>query len=67
MKSDAENEIMELQYMGQISIFSPPKKATKNNDQSMDDLEAKAYRQFLVRRRTSLEIMLTNGIIFWTE
>jgi hypothetical protein len=58
-----DNEIQELQYMGRVKLIED---TAKKLNESSNNKKSKifAYRQFLVRRNRSLEIMITNGLSF---
>ena len=65
-----DNEIMELIYMGKASFIMDPTthklvKLKKNESDLSFSLAVKEYRQFMVRRRKHLEIIYTNGIVYW--
>lgn len=60
--SQKNNEILELIYMGKVSID----KERSAESQSPTN-KAKSARQFLVRRIRSLEVMFTNGLTHWVE
>lgn len=47
------NEIQELIYMGKVQV---------NSKNSMSSEKSKNMRQFLIRRKKSLELMFTNGL-----
>lgn len=61
-----ENEILEIQYMGKTEIQKQVPDYQNLTQQEKANTK-KVYRQFLVRRKRHLEIMLTNGLTFWTE
>ena len=59
---------MELVYMGKAMFVKDPatNKLVKQDISSENDV-AKEYRQFMVRRKKDLEIIYTNGVVYWTE
>lgn len=64
---------MELHYIGKIEKFENnhnTKKLVVPDFASAEKDEGpvkKVFRQFIVRRKRSMEIMLTNGLTYWTE
>jgi len=50
---EIENEILELIYMGKIPF-------EREN-------QRKEYRQFMVARKHNLEILYTDGTVYWVE
>ena len=71
-----ENEIMELVYMGKAIFRQDPethKLHKQNIGHTIEELaltnknEYKEYRQFMVRRKKHLEMIYTNGIIYWVD
>jgi hypothetical protein len=63
-KKKEDNEIMELIYIGKCKV---ERAANKNADSIHINKTMKEYRQFIVSRKNHLEMVYTNGIIYWAE
>ena len=61
-----DDEIQELQYMGRVKLFHDQSPVIPNESYKRKSENSRifAFRQFLVRRRRSLEIMITNGVSY---
>jgi len=66
-----ENEIEELVYFGKAWFRQDPttKLLTKilHCDVDFDDCRIKEVKSFIIRRKRHLEMMYTNGFLFWTD
>jgi hypothetical protein len=55
---------MELIYIGKVKV----KRVVNKNTDSLDVKQTiKEYRQFIISRKNHLELVYTNGLIYWAE